>query len=332
MAHPAGRRPPPTISILIPCFNEQEFVEASVQSALEQTYPVEEIICVDDGSTDDTLGILRDLEAAHSSITVVSQENRGLSGARNRGLELVSGDYVQFLDADDIMHPKKLEHQAHLIAESPFEPDFIAGAFKKKVLGEDVADQSEMVYPYEGDVWVAFVRVGLGLPSPNLWRMASVHAIGGFDEDYVNVSDADLVFRLLTNDGQVLLDSEPLTTVQKRSNSLAKENRARLQRSALRVLQRVKKYLSENGMLTPERRRELLADMFVRIQELYEYDPDDAIAKHEALIPNDFDPLAAGESEAWLFGEVYSRVAFRAAKQVAGDWYKLKHSLIGTPS
>jgi len=86
-------------------------------SALAQTWPQREIIVVDDGSTDNSLAIARGFE--RSGVTVVTQPNRGASAARNHGLRLAAGDFIQFLDADDILAPEKLERQIARLATLP---------------------------------------------------------------------------------------------------------------------------------------------------------------------------------------------------------------------
>jgi glycosyltransferase involved in cell wall biosynthesis len=97
------------VSILIPAYNAQKWISASIESAISQTWETKEIIVVDDGSTDDTFQIAREFEG--KSVKVVTQENRGASAARNMAYSLSQGDYIQWLDADDLLHPHKIEVQ-----------------------------------------------------------------------------------------------------------------------------------------------------------------------------------------------------------------------------
>jgi glycosyltransferase involved in cell wall biosynthesis len=99
----------PLVSILIPCYNAAPWLAQTLESALAQTAPRCEIILVDDGSTDNSLGIARGFESR--DVRVVTQPNRGASAARNHGLRLARGDYLQFLDADDLLAPDKIERQ-----------------------------------------------------------------------------------------------------------------------------------------------------------------------------------------------------------------------------
>ena len=98
----------PTASVIIPCWNVEKWVEDAVHSVLRSTFPDFEVIAVDDGSTDGTGAILERLAATDPRVRVVHQANRGLSGARNGGLDVARGEYVFFLDGDDTFEPEFL--------------------------------------------------------------------------------------------------------------------------------------------------------------------------------------------------------------------------------
>src|SRR5688500_9583140 len=96
------------VSVVIPAYNYGHFVTEAVASALNQTHPHVEVIVVDDGSTDGTADILKPFG---SRIRYIYQPNRGLSAARNTGIRAARGEWVAFLDADDLWHPSKTETQ-----------------------------------------------------------------------------------------------------------------------------------------------------------------------------------------------------------------------------
>lgn len=111
------------ITIIIPSYNQQEYLPDAIESALNQSTPVHEIIVVDDGSTDDSLKI-----AKKYPIKVISQVNKGLSSARNTGIMNATGDYILPLDADDILLPgclKRITEVAELT-----KPDIVSPSFK----------------------------------------------------------------------------------------------------------------------------------------------------------------------------------------------------------
>jgi glycosyltransferase involved in cell wall biosynthesis len=97
------------VSILIPAYNAEKFIRETMLSAINQTWARKEIIVVDDGSTDHTFDVARSLESP--IVKVVTQANTGACGARNKALSLAQGDYIQWLDADDLLHPEKISRQ-----------------------------------------------------------------------------------------------------------------------------------------------------------------------------------------------------------------------------
>jgi glycosyltransferase involved in cell wall biosynthesis len=97
------------VSILIPAYNAESFITETIRCALGQTWPRKEIIVVDDGSPDKTYEVAKRLESAE--VKVVRQENGGAPSARNRAFSLAQGTYIQWLDADDLLHPDKIRLQ-----------------------------------------------------------------------------------------------------------------------------------------------------------------------------------------------------------------------------
>jgi glycosyltransferase involved in cell wall biosynthesis len=99
----------PLVSILIPAYNAERWIAETLCSALSQTWPAKEVIVVDDGSKDNTLAIARRFES--QGVRVVSQRNRGAAAARNHAFALSKGQYIQWLDADDLLAPDKISLQ-----------------------------------------------------------------------------------------------------------------------------------------------------------------------------------------------------------------------------
>ncbi|MFC1681880.1 glycosyltransferase family 2 protein [Pseudomonadota bacterium] len=113
----------PLVSILIPCYNAASFVGAAIDSAYRQTYATIEVIVVDDGSTDESLGVVKRLhEEKYPHLTLLTHPdgaNCGVSTSRYRAFTAASGKYVAFLDADDCFEPKKIEKQVALMEKAP---------------------------------------------------------------------------------------------------------------------------------------------------------------------------------------------------------------------
>ena len=109
--------PSPTVSILIPCHNAGRFVRATLESAFAQSWPQCEVILVDDGSTDDSVRVAREFESR--GLRLLTQPNRGAAAARNAALRAATGEFIQFLDADDLISPDKIAVQVDLLRARP---------------------------------------------------------------------------------------------------------------------------------------------------------------------------------------------------------------------
>jgi glycosyltransferase involved in cell wall biosynthesis len=105
----------PLVSILIPAYNAQEWIADTIRSAIAQTWPHKEIIIVDDGSTDRTFAVAR--RFASKDVLVMTHENQGAASTRNHLLSLSQGDYIQWLDADDLLSPDKVERQLDAVEQ-----------------------------------------------------------------------------------------------------------------------------------------------------------------------------------------------------------------------
>ena len=112
---------PPLVSILVPAYNAARWIDATLASAAEQTWPGVETIVVDDGSRDETPALARAFAARHPELElrIVSQPNAGASAARNHALRLARGDFIQFLDADDLLAPDKIALQIDALRAAP---------------------------------------------------------------------------------------------------------------------------------------------------------------------------------------------------------------------
>jgi glycosyltransferase involved in cell wall biosynthesis len=109
----------PLVSVIIPAYNAEEFIGATIESALAQDYPAIEIIVVDDGSTDDSAKIVRRYQERHPSVQLIQQANSGVAAARNAGIKISHGEYIAPLDADDIWFEHKISEQVKALESGP---------------------------------------------------------------------------------------------------------------------------------------------------------------------------------------------------------------------
>lgn len=113
-----GKLKHPALSIIMPVYNAEKYLDYSIQSVLNQTYKDYELILVNDGSTDSSLEICRKYQLSDERIRIISQENRGISGARNAGINAAIAEYITFIDNDDIIHPRMYQIMLeHMISE-----------------------------------------------------------------------------------------------------------------------------------------------------------------------------------------------------------------------
>ena len=108
----------PTISVIVPVYKCEQYLEACVDSILNQTFTDFEIILVDDGSPDNSGKLCDDLAEKYDNITVLHQENQGQAAARNNGVKIANGEWLHFVDSDDSLHPQMLESLYNAVSKS----------------------------------------------------------------------------------------------------------------------------------------------------------------------------------------------------------------------
>lgn len=186
--------PTPLVSVIIPCYNQAHYLPDAVDSVLAQSYENREIIIVNDGSTDETAEVAEAL--AGPGVRVVHQENKGLAGARNTGIQNSSGALLNFLDSDDLLEPDKLERQVAFLQEHP---EFgIVGALFNRIDSEGRRFGSERS-AREGGLEFSAAEVltnGPFVVHSHLVRREWVDRVGGFDETFRAAEDWDLYCRL----------------------------------------------------------------------------------------------------------------------------------------
>ncbi len=193
----------PLVSVIIPAYNCQAYVAEAVESVLEQDYPCKEVIVVNDGSTDGTLSVLRGFG---DRIRVIDRPNGGPPQARNTGLAAVQGDYVAFLDADDVWLQGKLSAQvAHMeaypevgscyIVWQPWPPD-ADGVFRRPGFAQRPLGPTQVNKDRSGWIYSRMLFDSEILTSTVLIRTRVLREVGEFDQGLWNGDDYDYWLRL----------------------------------------------------------------------------------------------------------------------------------------
>ncbi|MEQ9486133.1 glycosyltransferase [Coleofasciculus sp. F4-SAH-05] len=223
----------PIISVIIPAYNAEKTIQETVQSVLNQTFTDFELLIVDDGSKDATLDMIKRIPDPR--IQVFSYPNAGANVSRNRGLAQAGGEYVAFLDADDLWTPDKLEAQLKALQSNPDAAiayswtSFVdeSGHFLHK--GICATDTGNV---YAKLLLVNFLESG---SNPLIFRQSLVE-IGGFDESLPACQDTDLYLRLAE---RYLFTVVPKIQVfYRRSSQSVSANIANLESAWLTVLER----------------------------------------------------------------------------------------------
>ncbi len=177
----------PDISCIVPVYNGAKFIDEALESIASQSYPVAEIIVVDDGSTDATAEVVA---AWLDKVTYVRKDNGGPASARNLGIQLSASPYLAFLDADDIWHPEKLERQMRRFAERP-ELE-LSLTYKRTFWVDEMSEEGERLrregHPFAKD-HPGYVCQTMLMPRTTFVR------VGEFDENLRIGEDTDWLLR-----------------------------------------------------------------------------------------------------------------------------------------
>ena len=237
------------VSILIPAFNAEKWLSLSLQSAVDQTWLRKEVIVVDDGSKDATLEIANNFVSP--AVKVVSQRNRGASAARNKALSLAQGDYIQWLDADDILARDKVERQ--MVGADPghssmtllscawgkFCIDWKSATFAADSLWEDLEPVEWLFRKVEQNLWMA---IETWLVSRKLTEMS-----GAWNERLSLDDDGEYFARVVSNSEKIRFVPEAKVYVRRGnigiSSTLSMNNR-KLDSAAASIFNYVNQLLS----------------------------------------------------------------------------------------
>lgn len=213
---------PPSVSIVVPCYNSADFVEMTLDSIKSQTLSNFECLMVNDGSTDDTLNILKSYARADKRFRLVNlHKNVGLSAARNNGLRAARARYITFLDSDDLLMPRSLEVRLSVLIEHSDVSSRWAGVYCGSLPIREEAKSA----PSEREVKlpdIGFINNGGKCPfnaNQPMFVTEVLRKCGGFDETLPLAEDADFWYRILRTGYWFKAIPITLVTYRKRAGS-----------------------------------------------------------------------------------------------------------------
>lgn len=253
-----------SVSIIIPTYNSLRWLSQAIDSALAQSLRDCEVIIVDDGSTDGTEGRISD-RYGHD-IRLFRKENGGLASARNLGLAQATGDYIQFLDADDYIHKDKAERHAAFLDNHPdVDVVYCHSLSFRDESPSLLADWWTKPYYRSGDIFQDILDQPFILAHATLSRAAVIRHSNGFDESLANLVDGEFWIRLASQ-GAIFqfLDGDPLAYYRIRSGSQSSDGIAQ-RRAMYEVARKFERKESRRG----GRRRKHIARSVGKWQSAY---------------------------------------------------------------
>jgi glycosyltransferase involved in cell wall biosynthesis len=239
------------VSVVIPAFNVEEWLPEAIDSVLQQTYQDLEIVVVDDGSTDRTAAVAEEsLRRGRFPYRILSQSNQGAAAARNRGWQAAQGPWVQFLDSDDRLHPRKIEIQMECGLDHRVS-DVIYSDWERLVwTGGTWSGDGNIRTPTIGSDALAdvlstenFLQLG-----SQIFKVSVLDCAGGFDSSHEPIEDVGLDVKIAIIDGRFVKaqSNGPIAWYRDRPRSLSKTNRRQFVESCIKNGKLAERYVREH--------------------------------------------------------------------------------------
>jgi glycosyltransferase involved in cell wall biosynthesis len=272
----------PHISVVIPMFNAAAWIGLTLQSVVAQSYPAGrlETIVVDDGSSDNSVAQAREFLARHGMAGMVleSEHNSGAGAARNRGWRAAAGEWIQFLDSDDLLAPNKIELQSRVIADAAGDVAVVCSSWQRlDLLGGRWQPTGPVVRPEldAGPVILKIVSLNAGFLGPTLIRRRHLEAVSGFSEAVKHADDEHLMLKIVAAGGRFaeVPGDAPLFFVRQTPDSKSRGSALNLARQHIENVVTAERMLRESrGGISPGDSKTIAGLCDWTLSQLYEHD------------------------------------------------------------
>lgn len=211
------------VSVVIPVYNGEKYIEECLESVYQQTYRPIEVVVVDDGSTDNSLEVI---ENSPGEKKIISQQNKDVSHARNTGVQNASGEFIAFLDQDDLWHHEKLEKQIQAFSDNPEVDLVFSDLIKFNDEGKKRRAKDRHKYASrlnDQNLFEMLVRKNVLMPSGVMVRKKSFVRAGMFDAQFKTCGDYEMWLRMAAKGMKFRYLPEPLTLYRQHEENNSKK-------------------------------------------------------------------------------------------------------------
>ncbi|WP_353930087.1 glycosyltransferase [Okeanomitos corallinicola TIOX110] len=309
------------VSILIPCYNAEKWITQAIESALNQTYLNKEVIVVDDGSTDNSLEIIKSFG---NSIHWETGANKGGNAARNRLLELSTGTWLQYLDADDYLLPDKIEKQINFLKQFPH-IDIIYSPSILEYWETEMLKQEVLSIPKPHDPYILLALWYLPQTGSPLWKKQAILDVGGWKTDQPVCQEHELYLRLLkAGKGFAYCHNSGSVYRQWSESTVCKKDKTLTYQHRLEITNNLELHLRLIGELNHERLYAINKSRFECARIIWLFNPKWAKSLIKTIHNLDNNFKLPNSTAPWFYQKIYYSLGFESAEMIA----KFKRQLL----
>jgi len=301
-----------TVTIGIPCWNSARWLAAAIESALAQTWPHKEVVVVDDGSTDESREVARQFG---DRIRLITSENRGGNHARNLVVQNSTGEWLQFLDADDYLDPDKIERQFTEVDAASADVIYSPVVVENGVGAEAQREPSPI--DTSVDIYAQWLAWEIPQTGGALWRRTALESIGSWKEGQPCCQEHELYLRALQAELRFAFapSAHAIYRIWSEGTVCRKDPRLVI-RVKTGLIDEMRAWLGERGLWTPVHQRIAGRACFEMARTLAKYDPAAAAEYHRERQARQLIHLD-GPAAPLSYQLVYRTLGFASAERLA---------------